>query len=88
MKISNSSVTEDSEAVLEISGLWKIFGRNAARIIGSEIQTAGRDEIRDKLDNAITNARRVEQFHQTSGADNPSTMVHSLVEYLRDLKKQ
>ncbi len=40
-----------------------------------------------KLDNAITNARRVEQFHQTSGTDNPSTCVHSLVEYLRDLKK-
>ena len=46
------------------------------------------NKIQDKLDNAITNARRVEQFHQTSGTDNPSTMVHSLVEYLRDLKKQ
>ena len=44
-------------------------------------------KIQDKLDNAITNARRVEQFHQTSGTDNPSTLVHSLVEYLRDLKK-
>ena len=48
MKISNSSVAEDSEAVLEISGLWKIFGRNAARIYGSEIQAASRDEIREK----------------------------------------
>jgi hypothetical protein len=45
------------------------------------------NKIRDKLDNAITNARRVKEFHQTSGTDNPSTMVHSLVEYLRDLKK-
>jgi len=44
-------------------------------------------KIQDKLDNAITNARRVEQFHQTSGTGNPSTLVHSLVEYLRDLKK-
>jgi len=44
--------------------------------------------IQNKLDNAITNARRVEQFHQTSGTDNPSTCVHSLVEYLRDLKKR
>lgn len=46
------------------------------------------NKIQDKLENAITNARRVEEFHQTSGADNPSTIVHSLVEYLRDLKKQ
>jgi hypothetical protein len=43
--------------------------------------------MQDKLDNAITNARRVEQFHQTSGTVNPSTLVYSLVEYLRDLKK-
>jgi hypothetical protein len=46
------------------------------------------NEIQDMLDNAISNARRVEQFHQTSGTDNPSTLVHSLVEYLRDLKRQ
>ncbi len=46
------------------------------------------NKIRDKLDNAITNARRVEQFHQTSATDNPSTLLHSLVEYLRDLKKR
>ena len=46
------------------------------------------NKIQDKLNNAITNARRVEQFHQTSGTDNPSTLVHSLVEYSRDWKKQ
>ncbi len=46
------------------------------------------NKIQDKLDNAITNARRVKQYQQTSGTDNPSTMVHSLVEYLRDLKKR
>ena len=46
------------------------------------------NKIQDKLDNAITNARRVEQFHQTSGTDNLSTLVDSLVEYLRDLKKR
>ena len=46
------------------------------------------NKLQDKLDNAITNARRVEEFHKTSGTDNPSTMVHSLLEYLRDLKKQ
>ena len=46
------------------------------------------NKIRDSLDNAITNASRVQQFHQTSGTDNPSTCVHSLVEYLLNLKKQ
>jgi len=46
------------------------------------------NKIQDSLDNAITNASRVQQFHQTSGTDNPSTLVYSMVEYLRDLKKQ
>ena len=45
-------------------------------------------KMQDRLDSTITNTRRVEQFHQTSGTDNPSTCVHSLVEYLRDLKKE
>ncbi len=45
------------------------------------------NKIQDMLDNAITNARSIEQYHQTSGTDNPSTLVHSMVEYLRDLKK-
>ena len=45
-------------------------------------------KMQDKLDNAISNSRRVEQFHQTSGTDNPSTLVHSLVEHLRNLKRQ
>ncbi len=46
------------------------------------------NKIQDSLDNAIANASRVQQFHQTSGTDNPSTLVHSMVEYLRDLKKE
>jgi hypothetical protein len=45
------------------------------------------NKIQDKLDSAIINARSVEQYHKTSGTDNPSTLVYSLVEYLRDLKK-
>jgi hypothetical protein len=40
----------------------------------------------DKLDTAIPNASRVEHFHLASGTDNPSTLVHSLVGYLRSLK--
>lgn len=46
------------------------------------------NKIQDKQDNAIGNASRVEQFHLTSGTENPSTNVHSLVEYLGDLRKQ
>ena len=46
------------------------------------------NKMQDSLNDAITNASRVQQFHQNSGTDNPSTLVHSLVEYLRDLKKQ
>lgn len=41
----------------------------------------------NNLDNAITNSKRIEQFHETSGTDNPSTKIHTLVEYLRDLNK-
>jgi len=46
------------------------------------------NKTQDKLSNAISNAQKVEQFHQTSGTDNPSTLVHSLVEYLMNLKKE
>ncbi|SPD72224.1 conserved hypothetical protein [uncultured Desulfobacterium sp.] len=45
------------------------------------------NNIHDSLDTAIANAYRVEQFHQISNTDNPSTLVHSLVDYLRNLKK-
>ncbi|MBI5048642.1 MAG: RloB domain-containing protein [Deltaproteobacteria bacterium] len=44
--------------------------------------------VKDKLDNAITNAKRLDAFHQTSGTDNPSTKVHELVEYLQNLKNK
>jgi hypothetical protein len=46
------------------------------------------NKTQDKLENAMTHACRVEEFHQTSGTDNPSTQVHLLVGYLRDLKKE
>lgn len=46
------------------------------------------NKTQDRLDDAIANARKLKEFHKTSGADNPSTSVHILVEYLRDLKKQ
>ena len=44
--------------------------------------------IADKMDTAITNAKKLDNFHKTSGTDNPSTKVHELVEYLQDLKNK
>jgi len=41
----------------------------------------------ERLDMAINNAKQLEEFHLTSGTDNPSTKIHLLVEYLRCLKK-
>jgi hypothetical protein len=41
----------------------------------------------EKLPVAIKNARLLAEHGQTSGTDNPSTRMHQLVEYLRDLKK-
>ncbi|MGD9579621.1 MAG: RloB family protein [Syntrophorhabdus sp.] len=43
--------------------------------------------VADKTDDAIRNAKQLEEFHQTSGTDNPSTKAYILVEYLMGLKK-
>lgn len=45
------------------------------------------DIIADKLDTAILNAKRLEEFHLTSGIDNPSSKFFQLVEHLRDMKR-
>lgn len=41
----------------------------------------------DRLETAINNAIQLEEFHKTSGTDNPSTRIYKLVEYLRGLKR-
>jgi hypothetical protein len=43
--------------------------------------------IIDKLETAIHNAEKLEDFHKTSQTDNPSTKVHHLVQYLKSLKR-
>ena len=43
--------------------------------------------VASKLPDALRNAKQLEEFHKTSGTDNPSTEVHKLVEYLMNLKK-
>jgi hypothetical protein len=43
--------------------------------------------LRDKLETAIKNAGLLEDFHKTSGTDNPSTKVHKLILHLKSLKR-
>ena len=40
-----------------------------------------------EVENAITRAKLLEKRHEGTGADNPSTQVYELVEYLMGLKK-
>ena len=48
MGIDSSASLQNGEIILEVSGLWKIFGRNAGQILASELRSASRDEIREK----------------------------------------
>lgn len=41
----------------------------------------------DRLETAIKRAKQLEEFHKTSGTDNPSTKIYQLVEHLRELKQ-
>lgn len=43
--------------------------------------------INDRLETAILNAEKLENFHKTSQTDNPSTKVQKLVQYLMGLKR-
>lgn len=45
------------------------------------------DKVNSKLGDAILGAKRLENFHETSGTDNPSSKVYLLVEYLKSLKR-
>ena len=42
--------------------------------------------LEDKLDRAMLNAKKLGEYHLTSGTDNPSTNVHDLITYLREMK--
>ena len=46
--VDDGVIQKDDEIVLEIDGLWKIFGHNAGQITGSELQSASKDEIQEK----------------------------------------
>ncbi|MGA3083962.1 MAG: RloB family protein [Thermodesulfobacteriota bacterium] len=45
------------------------------------------DYLVGKTEEAITRAKQIEIFHETSGTDNPSTKIYILVEYLKSLKR-
>jgi len=40
-----------------------------------------------RLPQAIKNSKEVLADREAGGTDNPSTMIHELIEYLQDLKK-
>ncbi len=65
--------------IKELTKFLPHYGKSHGRIF---------QETRRLMDAAITNAKRVAKFHETSGADNPSTQVHELVEYLCNIKLQ
>ncbi|MGO9638098.1 MAG: RloB family protein [Terracidiphilus sp.] len=53
----------------------------------SKGQANAYDLLVDRLDMAITHAKRLEIQNERSGASNPATGVHRLVQYLRELKQ-
>lgn len=44
--------------------------------------------LQDRLATALDNADRLDQFHRTSGTDNPSTQVHRLICHLKTLQRR
>jgi hypothetical protein len=78
-----STAGSDSDCALVIKALDR-----RGRIPGYE--KGSRDifqAISDKLETAILNSEKLENFHKTSQTDNPSTKVHELVQYLKSLKR-
>ena len=51
MAKENSSIENNS--IIEVTGLWKIFGHNPRRIIMSDLRNASRNEIREKTGNVL-----------------------------------
>jgi hypothetical protein len=80
---SFSAAGDDSNCKLVIDELDR-----KGRIRGYEKGSEGIFKaISDKLERAIRNAKKLEDFHKTSQTDNPSTKVHELVQYLKSLKR-
>ncbi len=43
--------------------------------------------LKERLPAAMVHASRLEKYTEASGSDNPSTQMHKLIEYLREVKR-
>jgi len=78
-----STAGDDSDCALVIEELDR-----KGRIRGYEKGSTGIFQaISYKLEKAIRNAEKLEDFHKTSQTDNPSTKVHKLVKYLKSMER-
>jgi len=77
------AAADDSNCALVVREL-----RKEGRIPGYEKGIAKVFDLTvDNIDTAILRAKRLEQFHLTSGVDNPSTKMYQLVEHLRGMNR-
>lgn len=77
------AAVHDSNCALVVRELRKM-----GRIPGYEKGTENIFNIvGDKLDTALLHAKKLEEFHQDIGTDNPSTKIYQLVEHLRELNQ-
>lgn len=77
------AAADDSNCALAVREL-----RREGRIPGYEKGIANVFDLTvDNIDTAILRAKQLEQFHLTSGVDNPSTKMYQLVEHLRGMNR-
>ena len=77
------AAADDSNCALVVREL-----RKEGRIPGYEKGIANVFDLTvDNIDTAILRAKQLEQFHLTSGVDNPSTKMYQLVEHLRGMNR-
>ena len=74
------SATDDSNCALVMSDLDQFMPGYSKG--GTDVFMGN-----ERLQTAIDNAKQLEEFHKTSGTDNPSTRIYKVVEFLRGLKR-
>lgn len=75
------ALVSESNCALVLAELRKSGRLPGYEKSGSEVFS----RIEDRLETALQNAKRLEAYHAEIGTDNPSTMVHLLVEKLQSL---
>jgi hypothetical protein len=76
--VGGGGKTPGERALAEVQKVMPDYSKNDRGIFA---------KLADKLEVAIGNACRLSEQNDKCGADNPSTSVHHLVEYLRRLKR-